>query len=208
MAMIRIWGRQSSANVQKVLWCLRELGLEFDRIDVGGPFGGLDKPEYRALNPNGLIPTIEDGTVSVWESNTIVRYLSAKYGAGSLYPEGPEARAAADRWMDWHLCHFLPSVATVFFGLVRTPPKHRDLAAIEAARRQTGDILGILDRHLAKCAYVGGSEFTMGDIALGGWAHRWFAMDIKRPVHPDLERWYERLREREPYQSQILNVGL
>src|SRR5690242_15698093 len=130
--MLKVWGRNSSANVQKVMWCCAELGLRVERIDIGGPFGGLQDSKYLALNPNGLIPTIEDDGYVLWESNTIVRYLCAKYAPGRLYPDSPRERAEADCWMDWHLCHFLSNVAVVFFGLVRTPPADRNLLEIEA----------------------------------------------------------------------------
>jgi glutathione S-transferase len=206
--MLRVWGRVSSANVQKVLWCCAELDLAYERIDVGGPFGGLQDPKYLALNPNGLIPTVEDDGFVLWESNTIVRYLAAKYGAGGLCPVSVHGRAEAERWMDWHLCHFLPSVAVVFFGLVRTPPEQRDIGAIEAARRQTGTILEVLNSHLSGRDYVAGRQLTMGDIAIGGWVHRWFAMDIERPKQSHLEAWYRRLSTREPYRAQVMAVPL
>jgi len=101
--MIKIWGRKNSVNVQKVLWCCDELGIPYERVDAGGEFGGTREPEYLAMNPTALIPTIRDDGVTLWESNTIVRYLAAKYGAGSLWPEDLAARSLAEKWMDYQL---------------------------------------------------------------------------------------------------------
>ena len=101
--MLKIWGRASSSNVQKVLWCCAELDIEFERVDVGGPFGGNRDPEYLAMNPNGLVPTVKDGDLVMWESNTICRYLAATRNGEHLYPRDPAARTHVERWMDWQL---------------------------------------------------------------------------------------------------------
>ena len=127
--MLKIWGRTSSINVQKVMWTVAELGLPHERIDVGGSFGGLDGPEYAALNPNRLIPVLQDGAIAVWESNAIVRYLAARHGAGGLWPEDPGRRSEADRWMDWQLTTLQPAISPIFWGLIRTPPEKRDTGA-------------------------------------------------------------------------------
>lgn len=121
--MLKIWGRANSINVQKVLWCCDELSLEYERIDAGGPFGRTQNPDYLAMNPNGLIPTISDDGFTLWESNAIVRYLAAKHGVGGLCPEDLRERADADRWMDWQLGTLWVALRPVFIGLVRTPPK-------------------------------------------------------------------------------------
>jgi glutathione S-transferase len=202
--MLRIWGRHTSINVQKVLWCCDELGLDFERLDAGGEFGGLDTPEYRSLNPNGRIPTIQDGTFTLWEANTIVRYLAATHGSGTLCPASPRARADVERWMDWQLCHILPGLVTMFFGLVRTAPERRDAAAIEAARQRTQEAWGLLDHHLAQRRHVGGDDFTMGDIPLGAFCYRWYALPIERPRLPGLRAWYERLCERPAFQERVM----
>lgn len=201
---MRIWGRDTSGNVRKVLWCCDELALTYDRVDVGGSFGGLETPEYRALNPNSRIPTIDDDGFILWESNTIVRYLSAKYASGTLCPSDLRARADVERWMDWQLGHLLPSYATLFLGIVRTPAAQRDDAAIERARLEAEAALKLLDRHLATRRYVGGDDFTMGDIPLGANIHRWYALPIERPAYPHLQAWYRRLCERPAYQARIM----
>lgn len=202
--MLRIWGRSNSVNVQKVLWCADELGTPYDRIDAGGQFGIVNDRAYRALNPNGLVPTLEDQGLVLWESNAIVRYLCAKYGNGTLWPEDPVTRAEADKWMDWQTTTVWPNLRTVFWGLVRTPPERRDMNAIEAARKNTGEILSILDARLAKREYVAGHRLTMGDIPLGAAVYRWMALDVERPPLRNLEAWYGRLAARPPYRKNVM----
>jgi len=194
--MLKIWGRLSSVNVQKVVWCADELGLAYDRIDVGGKFGLVDTPEYRAKNPNGLVPVIEDDDFVLWESNAIVRYLSARHGEGSLWPTDIRARADADRWMDWQATTFNPAIGPGFWQLIRTAPDKRDPAIIEAARASGEHKLALLDAHLATRAFVAGPTFTMGDIPLGCSVDRWYKLPMARESHPHVERWYASLRER------------
>ena len=202
--MLRIWGRSNSINVQKVLWCCEELDIRYQRIDVGGPFGGNKEPEYLRLNPNGLVPTISDGGFVLWESNVIVRYLTAKHGMGTLCPEDLAERADADRWMDWQMGTLWANLRPAFVGLIRTPPEKRDHAYIAAALRKTAENLAILDAHLAARDYVTGPAFTMADIPLGATAYRWFRLDIERPPLPNLEAWYERLCARAPYKATVM----
>ena len=153
--MLVVWGRKNSINVQKVMWTIGELGLAHERKDVGGPFGGLDTAEYGALNPNRRIPTIvdEDGT-TVWESHSCVRYIAARYGAGSLWPEDPSARALGDLWLDWMQTTLLPDLAPVFLGLIRTPAEERDMAKIERCIRAMGETWRILDAHMEGRRFV------------------------------------------------------
>lgn len=202
--MLTVWGRTNSINVQKVMWTVGELGLEHRRIDVGGQFGGLDTPEYRALNPNARVPTIDDDGRIVWESNACVRYLAAKYDEGGLWPSDPGARADADRWMDWHITTVNPHLFTVFWGLIRAPEAERDMAAIEAAGRQLGEVWRILDACLAESSFVAGDRLTMGDIPLGAACYRYYALDIPRPRLPHLEAWYERLQESAAYRTHVM----
>lgn len=201
---MRIWGRHTSINVQKVLWTCAEIGLEYERIDVGGAFGGLDSAAYRQLNPNGRIPVLEDGGLVLWESNTIVRYLAATRSLGNLCPQAAGARADAERWMDWQLCHVLPSLVTLFFGLVRTPPAERNGPAIEQARQLVEGSWRLLDGHLERREFVAGERFTMGDIPVGAFAYRWLALPIERPSLPHLQRWYERLCERPAFRRHVM----
>src|SRR6202140_854311 len=133
--MLTIWGRSNSVNVQKVLWCCEELPRGYERIDAGGPFGVVSTPRYLNLNPNGLVPTIEDDGFVLWESNAIVRYLAAKHASGSVWPSDPHERADADRWMDWQTTTLQPAMGPAFVHLVRFPPEKRDATAVDPSRQ-------------------------------------------------------------------------
>jgi glutathione S-transferase len=202
--MLKIWGRTNSINVQKVMWAVGELGRPHERIDVGGAFGGLDGAEYRALNANGRIPTIQDDGVVVWESNACVRYLAARYDTGGLWPEDPVVRAGADMWMDWQQTTLLTDMTTVFWGLVRTSEAERDYPAIENAAGRLGSFWRRLDDHLAKRRFVAGERFTMGDIPVGATCYRYYQLAIERPKLAALEAWYGRLQERAPYRTHVM----
>jgi len=201
--MLVVWGRKNSVNVQKVLWCCEEIGLNYERKEAGGAFGVVNTSEYRSLNPNRLVPTIDDDGVVLWESNAVVRYLAAKYGGG-LWPEELATRADADRWMDWQQTALWPALRTVFMGLVRTPPEQRDARAIEESRVKSGDLLGILDHYLASRAFVAGDAFTMGDIPLGCAIWRWMALPIERPARPNVQRWFDALSQRSAFKSVVM----
>src|SRR5207248_11359982 len=135
MTMLKILGRKTSSNVQKVLWCCDELGIAFEREDVGGPYGRNNTPEYLALNPNGLVPTIDDDGFILRESNAIVRYLCAKHGIGKLCPTDLQRRADADRWMDWQQTTLGPPMGILFRGLLKQPAAPLDRRRLNAPRR-------------------------------------------------------------------------
>lgn len=204
--MIEVWGRTNSANVKKVLWTLEELGLPYVRHDAGGAFGVVDTAEFRAMNPNGLVPVLADGDVTLWESNTIVRYLAARHGDGKLMALDPIGRARAEQWMDWGHSFAAP-FRPVVFGLLRTPPEKRDLAAIEAGRRICADLWQIADATLADRRFVAGDDFGVADIVLGPFAYVWFGLDIERPATPNLDRWLGELRTR-PAWAKVVAIGL
>jgi glutathione S-transferase len=201
---ITVWGRKDSSNVQKVVWCCDELGVGFERIDIGGRFGGNKESPYLRLNPNGLVPTIKDGDFILWESNSVVRYLTEKYGRGKLTCAAPEERANCNRWMDWQLTTVGPAMAPLFQGLVRTLPEKRDSAALENSRQKAARAWGILNDHLDGKPYVAGNEFTMGDIPLGVWVYRWFQLPVERPELSHLKAWYDRLCRRPGFQKHIM----
>jgi glutathione S-transferase len=204
--MLKILGRKTSSNVQKVLWCCAEIGLAFERSDIGGPFGGNKTPEYLALNPNGLVPTIDDDGFVLWESNAIVRYLSAKHASGSLWPTDLRRRADADRWMDWQQTTLGPPMGALFRALLRSPPDAVDPAELESAKRRAAAGFSILDAQLGRSRYVAGEALTMGDIALGFAPHRWHILPIERPSLPHVERWYRELRERPGYREHVVSA--
>jgi glutathione S-transferase len=202
--MLVVWGRKNSINVQKVLWSCEEMKLGYERIDAGLAFGVVNTPQYLSLNPNGLVPTIDDDGFVLWESNAIVRYLAAKHAPGSLWPETLAVRADADRWMDWQLSTYWPAIRTLFMGLIRTAPDKRDPRALEESRVKTAEVLRVLDAHLARHAYIAGDEFTMGDIPLGCGVWRWMAMPIERPALPNVQRWFDTLGQRPAYQRVVM----
>ncbi|MDQ3386244.1 MAG: glutathione S-transferase [Actinomycetota bacterium] len=202
--MLKVWGRTTSVNVQKVLWCCEELNLDIERADLGGNFGGTETPEYQAMNPNGLIPTISDDGFDLWESNTIIRYLSARHGTGTLWPENPAQRALADKWMDFQLGTLWPAFRDGYLGLTRVPPENRDPKAIQTSLEATAETLNILNQHLTQNEFVAGESFTMGDVSLGSTVYRWLNIDIERPNLPALEAWHERLTTRPAYQKTVM----
>lgn len=202
--MLVIWGRNNSVNVQKALWGCEEMGVPYKRIDAGGAFGVVSTPEYRKLNPNGLVPTLDDDGFVLWESNAIVRYLAAKHGHGGLSPGDPHTRALADQWMDWQVSLFWPTIRALFMGLVRTPEAERDHKAIENSRVKTADVLGVLESHLASRAFLAGDALTIGDIPMGCSIWRWMALPIERPKLPNVERWFGALTHRPAYKKIVM----
>jgi glutathione S-transferase len=207
--VIKVWGRNTSANVQKVMWAVGEIGLPHERIDIGGPFGQNRDPAYLAMNPNGLVPTLEeeDGFL-LWESNTIARYLAAKHRAGVLEPAALHARARANGWMDWQLSVLGPAITPCFWGLIRTPPEKRDYAAIEASKEKTTEAIAILDAELAKSAFVAGDAFSYGDIPSAVMANRYRQLVPERPAFPNFERWFAAIAARQAFKDQVAAVAL
>jgi glutathione S-transferase len=199
--MLTIWGRTNSINVQKVLWCCGELGLKYDRIDAGMQYGVNNTPEYRALNPNGLVPTIDYDGFILWESHAILRYLCGIHGLGTLWPGTPRAFAEADRWMEWYNTTLWLSLRPVFWNLVRVAPEKRDMALVNESIKRLATNLEIADAHLAKNRYFGGRQFTMGDIPMGVAAFRWFNLPIDRPALKNLESWFARIVERPAFKE-------
>jgi len=200
--MLKLWGRTNSVNVKKALWCLGELGIPYERVDAGMQFGVVNTPEYRKMNPNGRVPTIEDDGFVLWESHTIVRYLCAKHSMGQLCPSDLRVRADAERWMDWAFS-FQSAMRDVFWGLIRTPPEKRDQKAIDAGAKASHELAGMLDGVLADRPYVAGTQFTMGDIPIGCEVQRYLRVPIDRPKRPHLEAWFERLRQRPPFMKHV-----
>lgn len=196
--MLKIWGRTNSVNVKKALWCAEELGLKYERIDAGMAHGVVNTPEYRKMNPNGRVPTIDDEGFVLWESHSIVRYLCARHSAGKLCPADLKVRADAERWMDWAFT-FQAAMRDVFWGLIRTPPEKRNAQAIAEGCRQSAELAAMLDKVLSDRPYVAGPAFTMGDIPIGCEVQRWMRVPIERDSLPHVEAWFERLRQRPPF---------
>jgi len=202
-----VWGRATSSNVMKVLWGLGELNLPFERIDVGGSFGKTDTPEYRAMNPTGLVPTLQEDDFTLWESNVILRYLCHAHAPHStLWPQDPRARANIDRWMDAQQTVLNRPMSQVFWSLVRTPADKRDMDAIRQAIADTAKAWSMVEAGLTRHAFIAGDTVTLSDIPWGVHAHRWFNMDylgLDRPEFPAVRAWYGRLCERPAYREHI-----
>ena len=208
--MIKIWGRNTSSNVQKAMWAVGELALPHQRIDVGGAFGKNKEPAYLAMNPNGLVPTLEeeDG-FTLWESNSIVRYLAGKHDkAGLLEPKDAKTRARASQWMDWQLSVAGPAITAAFWGLIRTPPEKRDAAAIATSQQKTTDAMKLLDAQLGKTQFVAGDAFSYGDIPVGVICYRYRQLVPGRPPTPNLDRWYDALAKRKAFQDHVGSIPL
>src|SRR3954468_12703267 len=206
--MLKNWGRNTSSNVQKAMWTLGELNIPCERIDIGGPFGKNNEAPYLAMNPNGLVPTLEedDGFI-LWESNSIVRYLAGKHG-GSLRPADAKTRALANQWMDWQLSVVGPAITPAFWGLIRTPPEKRDHAAIAASQEKTTAAMQMLDGQLGRTEYVAGPSFSYGDIPIGVMCYRYRQLVPDRPGTPNLDRWYTAISARQGFKDHVGSVPL
>ena len=202
--MLKIWGRRSSANVQKAMWLIGELKLPHEHIPAGGPYGQVNDPKFRALNPNGLVPVIEDDGMILWESGAIVRYLAARYGIPRFWPDDPRQRAAADQWMDWAATTLQPGMFGLFFSYWRTPEKDRNAEAIRGFEQRTAAAFRLLDEVLAKHRYLVGDEFTLGDIPNAVHLYRYYTLGISVPKLPHVEAWYARLQERPAYREHVM----
>lgn len=200
--MLKVLGRGNSANVQKVLWCLAELGQPFEREDIGGPFGKTQTPEYLQLNPNGLIPTLIDGERVIWESNTILRYLGNKFAPTALYPADPYERSLSDRWMDWLLSTFSTAFVPLFVGLWR---EKRTLDALADHHQRAVQHLTVLDTVLSQRQFIAGEQLSLADIALGPALYRWYALEIPGEL-PNLRAWYERLEARPAFKLHVASM--
>jgi glutathione S-transferase len=206
--MLKMWGRNTSSNVQKAMWAVGEIGLACERIDVGGPFGKTKEPAYLAMNPNALVPTLEeeDGFL-LWESNSILRYLAAKHKS-PLEPADLKVRALASKWMDWQLSVMGPAITPVFWGLIRTPPEKRDANAITAGKEKTIVAAKMMEEQLGRTPFLAGSDFSYGDIPVGIMIYRYMQLIPERPATPNLDRWYAAISSRPAFKEQIAVVPL
>jgi glutathione S-transferase len=203
--MLTLYGRPNSLNVQKAMWTIGELGLAYERIDIGrGHREEGSTPWFRALNPNGTVPVLVDGDRVVWESNAIVRYLAAQYDPGGLWPEDPGARSESDRWMDWQQTVLLPSFNPAFWQLIRTPEEQRDLDLVARCEDAADRAFSLLDQALADRSFIAGGQLTMGDIPLGACAYRWYQLPIRRCDASNVAAWYDRLCHLPPFREHVM----
>ena len=212
--VLKIYGRRNSANVQKVMWLVGELGLPHAHVPLGGAFGGVDTPAHRARSPQGKVPAIEDDGVVVWESHAILRYLAAQYGGERFWPQSPAARARLEPWMDWSQCMWQPNfLGGVFWGYYRTPAAQRDYTAVRAAVARCASDLLLLEAALAKTEFLAGAQLSLADIPAGTLLYRYFTLEMDlsegraadwRPALPNVEAWYRRLCERAAYREHVM----
>lgn len=203
--MITVWGRATSSNVQIVMWALAEIGLEVERIDAGHSFGKVDTPEYRAMNPNGLVPVLIDGEGEpLWESAAIVRYLGARYGSEAFWPVDPAERAQLDKWAEWIKTSFGPPFLTGVFWSLLKPAHKRDMAAFETAVGKVKTLAAMLDARLATGPYLRGDTLCFADIIVGTLLYRYFTLDFDRADAPHLRAYYDRLCARPAYAKHVM----
>jgi glutathione S-transferase len=205
--MLKIWGRITSINVRKVVLAAQELGIPFERIDAGAAFGIVTTPEYLARNPNGLVPTIEDDQVQLWESNAIVRYLCARHAPDTLYPLALPRRFDAERWMDWQQTTLSPASRTAFLQWIRTPADRRDAQAIAQSVAATEPLMALVDQHLSRQPFMAGDRLTMADLPIACEIHRWINLPQPRTERPHLDRWYAAILAR-PSSRGVLDLAL
>lgn len=208
--MFTIYGRANSSNVRKVLWLLAEIGVDdYERLDYGRGYKPCSSPEYVALNPNMVVPTLVDGDLVLWESNTQLRYLAGKFDRDDLYPKDVAVRAKVDMWLDWQLTTLLFGVRDLFMGLHVKDEAFASPERIEKAGAQAAQSMEILNANLEKTdGYVAGGGLTIADCSIGMFVHRWYALPIERKTFPALEAYYERLKERAPFQEWIVGQGV
>jgi glutathione S-transferase len=204
---LKLWGRISSINVRKVIWTAQFLKLPIERIDAGMRFGVVDTPEFKRMNPNGMIPVLQDGDYTLWESNCVVRYLCEKYSHGNLFPAQREPRFDAERWMDWQQAELNRATGPAFAQWFRTPPEQRNAAIIEDSTRKTQHHLALLEAHLQRSAFMASDQLTMADIPILCEIHRWWALPQERASYPAIERWYAPLLAHEASQG-ILDIPM
>lgn len=202
--MITIHGRATSSNVQLVMWTIGELGLPFRRLDVGGSFGGTKTPEYLAMNPNGLVPCIEDGDVTLFESAAILRYLGARHGGEPFWPQDAGKRAILDQWAEWGRSTFTPVMGQLFGQVVRTREAERDAALIGRLEAQLQQVAAIADQRIGAGPFLAGAEFTFADIPFAHLLYRYYTMPVKRAATPHLDAHYERLQKHPAFAEHVM----
>lgn len=204
--MITIFGRATSSNVQLVAWAAAELDVPFERLDYGHVFGGVDTPEYLAMNPNATVPTIKDGDLILYESGAILRYLGARYGdGGAFWPDDPVQRAEVDKWAEWGKINIaLGFTEPIFWSRVRTAKKDRDEGALQAGLARFEAKLDILEAQLNGRAFVVGNSLTAADITIGHVLYRWFEIDVPRKPRVHIETYYKALTEREAFKKHVM----
>lgn len=204
---LHIWGRLSSINVRKVVWAAQEVGVAFERSNAGGEFGVVKTPPYLQMNPNAVVPVLQDGTFTLWESNVIVRYLCAQHAHGTLYPDTLQTRFNSERWMDWQQTTCNPAGRDAFVQLIRKPGGQTDAGLVAKSIAATEPLMDLLDAHLAQQPFMAGDQFTMADIPVACEIHRWSGLPIEHKLRPHLASWYAQMLAR-PASRGVLDLEL
>jgi len=204
--VIKVWGRASSSNVQAVLWCLQELEIEYTRIDAGFTYGVTDTAEYLKMNPNGFVPTLQDGSnPPLFESSAISRYLANRYAPESFWPADPAMRAEVDMWGEWAKLNVAQNFSVpLFWPKVRLAPGSKSEAEIKAASTTLDKFMAIADEKLAKSQYLANDNFTLADVVFGHSLYRYYDIDIPRAELNHLSRYYETLCLRDAYRDTVM----
>ncbi|AJP56954.1 glutathione S-transferase [Pandoraea vervacti] len=188
--MLKLYGRATSGNVQKVIFLLEELGQPYERLDYGRQFGNTGTPEYLAMNPTNKVPTLADGELVIWESHTILRYLASRHGA-SLYPADPAQRTFVERWMDWTLASLNP----VYLAGFKDAKKPADEQAADTGPNLAAE-LKILDAQLRELPWCAGPAFSLADVALAPLVKRCVRFPYALPTFPGIAAWLARIEQR------------
>ena len=203
--MIRVHGRRTSSNVQPVMWLCAELGLDVERLDVGGAFGGNDTPAFLAMNPMGRVPVMQDGDLTLFESQAILRYLAAEYGCDAVWHPSPRARAVHDMWMEWAKLNVAMEFNyKVFWQLVRTPAPERDHALVRRGIDAVHSLMPMADARIGEHGWLAGDTISLADFTFGVQLYRYYTVDFERPGTPHLDAYYERLQERAAYREHVM----
>ncbi len=200
-----LWGRATSINVQKVLWLAEELGLQLRRIDAGMHHGVVNTSTYIEMNPNKLVPTLQDGDLTIWESNTIVRYIARKFAPNNWLPIESGNLASMEKWMDWSLSKCAVCMGPLYFQLIVIPESQKDQSIINNSKANAKEVMLTLAGALEKNSWLAGSEITLADIACAPFVYRWLKLPIERPTLPILDRYVSKLMEREAF---LLHVAV
>jgi glutathione S-transferase len=200
--MLKIYGRDNSINVRKVLWTCAELGIAFEREDWGAGFRPTSEAGFLAMNPNAMVPVIDDDGFVLWESNSILRYLAAQHGGSALYPAAPRERARIDQWLDWQASDLNRSWSYAFMALARKSPEHGDAQQVAASITGWTRFMQVLEQQLQHSGgYVAGADFTLADIAVGLSVNRWFGTPFEHAPLPAVAAYFERLTERPGFRT-------
>jgi glutathione S-transferase len=202
--MYKLLGRQTSGNVQKVLFMLEELGAPYTREDYGRQFGNTQTPEYKTLNPTSKVPTLVDGDTVIWESNTILRYLAAA-GGEHLNGASPAEKTDVERWMDFLLAAVNAGYLAAFKGAKLTP--EQQTAEYQEQVKDLVAQLKIVDGHLANKEFLALGRLTIADIACVPILKRCIDFKLDRPSMPDLERWVAAIAARPAFKKATVNAS-